>query len=140
MAAELGATEVVPADDRQDARLRSIEPDGFNLVVDATGIPQVLEGAFNYLRPRGTLWIFGVTPRDARISFRPYDVFRKDLTIFGSFAVNRTFQEAIALIQSGLVQVEPLISHTLPLEDFARGFELAQSDPNRMKVQYQIAP
>lgn len=140
LAAELGATEIVPADDRQSAWLRTIEPDGFNLVVDATGIPQVLEGAFNYLRPRGTLWIFGVTPRDAHISFRPYDVFRKDLTIFGSFAVNRTFQEAIALIASGLVQVEPLISHTLPLEDFARGFELAQSDPKRMKVQYQIAP
>jgi threonine dehydrogenase-like Zn-dependent dehydrogenase len=98
----------------------------------------VLEDAFDYLRPRGTLWVFGVTPRDARVSFAPYEVFRKDLTVFGSFAVNRTFQQSIAMIQGSIVKVEPLISHTLPLEDFARGFELAQSDPKRMKVQYQI--
>ena len=68
----------------------------------------------------------------------PYEVFRKDLTIVGSFAVNRTFQASIAMIESGVVKVEPLISHRLPLEEFAKGFELAQADPKRMKVQYQI--
>ena len=140
LAAELGATETVLADDRQEQKIRSIEPGGYNLVVDATGIPHVLERAFDYLRARGTLWVFGVTPNDARVSFSPYEIFRKDLTILGSFAVNRTFQESIAMIQSGRVKVEPLISHTLPLEEFAQGFELAQSDPKRMKVQYQIVP
>lgn len=139
LVAELGATETVLADDKQTQRLGAIEPDGFDLVVDATGIPEVLEAAFGYLRPRGTLWVFGVTPRESRISFMPYEVFRKDLTVIGSFAVNRTFQESIAMIESGMVKVEPLISHTLPLEDFAQGFELAQSDPKRMKVQYRIA-
>jgi len=139
LVAELGATETVLADERQAQRLGAIEPDGFALVVDATGIPEVLEEAFGYLRPRGTLWVFGVTPRESRISFLPYEVFRKDLTIIGSFAVNRTFQESIAMIESGMVKVEPLISHTLPLEDFAQGFELAQFDPKRMKVQYRIA-
>ncbi len=140
LVSELGATETVLADEKQAKRLKSIEPGGFNMVVDATGIPQVLEAAFDYLRPRGTLWVFGVTPRDTRISFMPYEVFRKDLTIVGSFAVNRTFQASIAMIESGMVKVEPLISHRLPLEDFAKGFELAQSDPKRMKVQYQITP
>ncbi len=138
LAAELGASETVLADDHQAKRLRAIEPAGFGLVVDATGIPQVLEAAFDFLRPRGTLWVFGVTPRESRISFAPYEVFRKDLTVIGSFAVNRTFQQSIAMIAGGMVRVEPLISHTLPLEDFARGFELAQTDPNRMKVQYCI--
>jgi D-arabinitol dehydrogenase (NADP+) len=138
LVAELGATETVLADEKQARRLKTIEPNGFNMVVDATGIPKVLEAAFDYLRPRGTLWVFGVTPRNTRISFMPYEVFRKDLTIVGSFAVNRTFQESIAMIESGVVKVEPLISHRLPLEDFAKGLELAQSDPKRMKVQYQI--
>jgi 2-desacetyl-2-hydroxyethyl bacteriochlorophyllide A dehydrogenase len=138
LATELGATETVLVGEKQTKRLKAIEPDGFNMVVDATGIPQVLEAAFDYLRPRGTLWVFGVTPRETRISFMPYEVFRKDLTIVGSFAVNRTFQESIAMIEGGMVKVEPLISHRLPLEDFAKGFELAQSDPKRMKVQYQI--
>jgi len=139
LAEELGATETALADDKLNKRLRDLEPTGFNVVVEATGIPQVLEDSFQYVRPRGTLWVFGVTPRETRICFAPYEVFRKDLSVVGSFAVNRTFQASIALIQGGLVKVKPLISHTLPLEEFARGFELAQSDPRRMKVQYQIA-
>ncbi|MBN1564845.1 MAG: zinc-dependent alcohol dehydrogenase family protein [Anaerolineae bacterium] len=138
LAAELGATETLLADADQTQHLQTIAPRGFDLVVDATGIPQVLEDAFQYVRPRGTVWVFGVTPNDARISIKPYDVFRKDLTIMGSFAVNRTFEASIAMIQGGIVKVEPLISHTLPIEDFARGFELAQTDPARMKVQYHI--
>jgi threonine dehydrogenase-like Zn-dependent dehydrogenase len=70
------------------------------------------------------VWIFGVAPTGAPATFIPYDVFRKDLSIIGSFAVNRTFQESIALIRSGAVRVEPLISHQLPLEHFSEGIEL----------------
>lgn len=140
LAAKLGATDTLLADENQTKRLNAIQPDGFDLVVDATGIPKVLEDAFQYLRVRGTLWVFGVTPRGTQIAFMPYEVFRRDLTIIGSFAVNRTFQASIAMIESGTVKVEPLISHALPLEEFAKGFELAQSDPARMKVQYQITP
>jgi len=82
--------------------------------------------------------LFGVAPHAASAAFIPYDVFRKDLTIIGSFAVNRTFQESIALIQSGAVRVEPLISHQLPLRHFTEGIELAEHDPKRMKVQFAI--
>lgn len=137
-AAEMGATETVPADSQQERRLKAIAPAGYNLVVDATGIPKVLEGAFDFARPRGKIWVFGVTPRGAKAAFIPYDVFRKDLSIIGSFAVNRTFHESIALIQSGAVRVEPLISHRLPLDRFVEGIGLAERDPKRMKVQFAL--
>jgi 2-desacetyl-2-hydroxyethyl bacteriochlorophyllide A dehydrogenase len=133
IAASLGLTPVASGDN-----LRTFAPSGYDIVTDATGVPAVIEQAFAYLRPRGKLWLFGVVPPDQRTSFIPYDVFRKDLTIIGSFAVNRTFSESIALIQSGAIQVEPLISHRLPLADFSRGFEVAEHDPQRMKVQFEI--
>jgi 2-desacetyl-2-hydroxyethyl bacteriochlorophyllide A dehydrogenase len=139
MAAELGATEAVLADDQQARRLKALAPAGYDVVVEATGIPAVLEQSFDYVRPRGKLWVFGVCPRDARATFVPYDVFRKDMSIIGSFAVSRTFQESIALIQGGAVRVEPLVSHQLPLDDFAKGLELAEHDPKRMKVQITTA-
>jgi 2-desacetyl-2-hydroxyethyl bacteriochlorophyllide A dehydrogenase len=138
-AANLGASDTVLADSQQEKRLKAIAPQGFDIVADATGIIGVLEGSFEYARPRGKVWVFGVTPRGARASFVPYDVFRKDLTIIGSFAVNRTFQESIALIQSGAIKVEPLISHRLPLAQFTEGLELAERDPKRMKVQFALS-
>ncbi len=138
LAADLGATDVVPLDGQQEKRLKAIAPLGYDLVVDATGKPEVIEQAIAFARPRGKIWVFGVAPRGARASFVPYDVFRKDLSIIGSFAVNRTFQESIALIQGGAVRVEPLISHSLPLRDVGKGLEIAERDPGRMKVQFGL--
>lgn len=135
-AAALGVTEAVLADERQEARLRALAPLGYDLVVDATGVPRVVEEAFHYARPRGKIWLFGVCPRGATASFSPYEVFRKDLTIYGSFAVCRTFLQSIALLESGAVQVEPLISHRVPLARFAEGLDLAWRAPDRMKVQF----
>lgn len=136
LAAQLGATETVVADERQNAALASIEPEGFAIVVDATGIPGVLEGAFAYAQPRGKIWVFGVTPRGTYVKFPSYEVFRRDLKIIGSFAVNRTFPQSIALIRSGAVQVEPLISHQLALDDFRHGLDIAEHDPKRVKVHF----
>lgn len=136
LAAQLGANEVVHADDT--ARLHMLAPDGFDIVTDATGIPTVIEGLVNYARPRAKLWIFGVAPVGTRVSFPPYEVFRKDLKIIGSFAVNRTFPQSITLIKHGAVKVEPLISHQMPLDAFAEGMRVAQEDPERMKVQFTV--
>jgi len=138
LAEQLGATESVIADERQNKMLASLEPDGFDIVVDATGIPSVLESAFSYAKPRGKIWVFGVTPQGSRVSFPSYEVFRRDLKIIGSFAVNRTFPQSIALIKSGRVQVEPLISHQLTLDEFCHGLDIAQHDPKRLKVHFNL--
>jgi D-arabinitol dehydrogenase (NADP+) len=138
MAAQLGAAATAVADNVLPSRLKSDAPDGFDIVVDATGIPAVLAGTFAYVKPRGKIWVFGVTPTGTYVPFPAYEVFRRDLKIIGSFAVNRTFPQSIALIRSGAVQVEPLISHRLPLDDFGHGLELAEQDPHRMKVQFNL--
>lgn len=138
MASQLGATETVVADEHQAARLKALEPRGYDIVVDATGIPAVLEGTFAYAKPRGKIWVFGVTPVGTYVKFPAYDVFRMDLKIIGSFAVNRTFPQSIALIQSGAIKVEPLISHQIPLDDFNQGMDIAARDPKRVKVHFNI--
>jgi 2-desacetyl-2-hydroxyethyl bacteriochlorophyllide A dehydrogenase len=138
LAQQVGVTYGVMGGDGQAARLKTIVPDGFDIVADATGIPAVLAGAFDYVKPRGKVWVFGVTPQGSSVPFPSYEVFRRDLTIIGSFAVNRTFPQAITLIQSGAIQVEPLISHRLGLDEFARGLDLAQNDPKRMKVHFNL--
>lgn len=138
LAKKLGAHHVLQADGLSPEQTRDIAPDGFEVVTDATGVPKVIESLPAYARPAGTLWIFGVAPESATASFKPYDIFRRDLRIIGSFAINKTFQEAIALIRGGAVELEPLVSHTIPLSDFTEGLHLAEHDPERMKVQFAI--
>ena len=129
LAARLGATLAVAAGDGQDETLRAAAPYGFSIVIDATGSPRVIEGAFRYLKPRGQYLQFGVAPKDAEVRIRPYDIFKNDWTILGSFALCYTFQPAIAWLTGGVVDVNPLVSHTLPLDEFPRG--LAEFEAGR---------
>ena len=133
---KLGATQIINAAELNAKTFKDIAPHGFDIVADATGVVSVIEQTFAYVKPGGKIWIFGVANSDAFAKFSPYDVFRRDLKIIGSFALNKTFPESIAMIGSGAVKVEPLISHQLGLEQFAEGLELAAKSPTRMKVQF----
>ena len=134
---ELGVTHAVLADDLPK-NAKAFAPHGYDVVADATGAPPVIQQTAGYARPRGKIWIFGVAPDKAMVQFSPYEVFRKDLSIIGSFAVNRTFHESIMMIRSGKINLQPLVSHQLPIEEFQEGLRLAQEDPRRMKVQYAL--
>ncbi len=138
LAAQLGANATVLADGLTSEALRDYAPYGFDIVADATGVPSVIESTFAHIKPGGKVWVFGVTAAEARVPFSPFEVFRKDLKIIGSFALNKTFHEAIALVQGGGVKLAPLISHQLPLRDFEQGMTFAARDPNRMKVQFAL--
>lgn len=122
LAAQMGATTTVAVGPDQEQTLRDLAPYGFAIVIDATGVPAVIERAFDFLKPRGQFLQFGVTPMDATVDLSPYKIFRYDWTIIGSFALCYTFEPTIAWLANGVIDVSPLISHTLPLTDFPTAF------------------
>jgi D-arabinitol dehydrogenase (NADP+) len=136
LAGTLGATTTVAAGPSADPALREASPLGFDVVIDCTGVPSVVEHTFTHVRNNGKLLFFGVNPPDARISISPYEVYRRDLQIFGSFALRFTFQDALALLESGTVDVKPLLSERLPIDRFAEALGLAGSG-EALKVQIQ---
>jgi len=118
LAQQLGASTVLAPGSELKEQLTTLSPHGYGVVVDATGAPPVIEQGFDYLRPRGQYLMFGVAPMTAKINLRPYAVFRNDWQIIGSFALCYTFQQAIAWLEKGVVDVRPLVSHTAPLAEF----------------------
>jgi 2-desacetyl-2-hydroxyethyl bacteriochlorophyllide A dehydrogenase len=135
LAAELGADVTVLGDDDAPDALREHALYGYDLVIDATGVPQVAASAFDYVTRGGKVLLFGVCPEDATFPFSPFDLYRRDIAVYGSFALNKTFAPAIELLRAGAVRVAPLISHRFPLEAFPQALELAQarSEPT-MKI------
>lgn len=123
IADRFGATQTLIANGHQDEQLKDLAPYGYDIVIDATGVPAVIENAFQHLKARGQFLQFGVTPIDAKIQVSPYDIFHKDWTILGSFAVCYTTLPAIAWLENGVIDVEPLVSHTIPLSEFGSGFK-----------------
>ncbi|MGQ9630672.1 MAG: zinc-dependent alcohol dehydrogenase family protein [bacterium] len=134
IAEDLGASATIAADGNMEKNLKDLAPLGFDVVVDATGVPKVVEGMFQYVKRTGKLLFFGVCPKDAKISLKPFDVYSKDLEIYGTFALCYTFYPAIELLENGAINVKPLLSHKIPIEDFPRAFDLMRSGDS-LKVQ-----
>ena len=59
----------------------------------------------------------------------------KELDLRGSFRFHEEFAIAVRLMQGGLIDVGPLITHTLPLADALKAFELASDKGQSMKTQ-----
>ena len=123
LSGQLGAAHTVAVGSEQTEALREIAPYGFDIVIDATGVPAVIERAFDFLKPRGQYLQFGVTPMGATVRIEPYKVFKNDWTIIGSFAVNYSFQPAIDWLANNVIDVTPLVSHTVSMTQFADVFD-----------------
>jgi threonine dehydrogenase-like Zn-dependent dehydrogenase len=136
LAQTLGAHHTVAAGPDAGEALRTISPLGFDVVIDCTGLPTVVEHMFSHARKNGKLLFFGVNPPEAKIALSPYDVYQKDLEILGSFALRYTFHDAYALLQSAAIDVQPLLSDRFPIERFPEALALAGSG-DAFKVQIQ---
>jgi 2-desacetyl-2-hydroxyethyl bacteriochlorophyllide A dehydrogenase len=134
IASELGADQVLLADDNLPDVLRRSGP--FDLVIDATGVPKVVQSLFDYVVPGGKMLLFGVCPPDATLPLSPFQVFRREVKIFGSFSLGGApdFSEAIGLMQACRINVRPILTHRYPLEGFSDALAKMQRSVDSAKI------
>ena len=111
---------------RVASSFEDLPEDGFDVVVDATGVPAVMEKTLAFARSGGRVLLFGVPPRTSRISFDAFTIFRKGLTILSSYTSVRNSIQAVRLLESGRIDVSSLVSHEMPLTGFRQGIELIE--------------
>jgi len=138
LAKQMGASVAVPAGADQFQALKELAPNGFNIVIDATGVPAVIESAFDYLAPRGQYLQFGVTDTKAQVKINPYKFFQNDWIMLGSFAVCYSFKPAIDFLSHGVIDIDPLVSHTVQLTEFIDMFDKFGKGET-LKVHVQIS-
>ena len=113
----------------------SLPSDRFDIVIDATGAPPMLSQAIRMARPGGRVLMFGVSPQGKAATIEPFQVFRKGLSIFASYTSRRNSLQALALIGSGKVRVDDLVSHRMPLDSLEAGIrKIEDRGENAMKV------
>lgn len=122
--ARAGGADRVVLLDRADpaaslAELRSESPDGFDVVVDATGAVAVLDQTIALTRTGGTVFVYGMTAEAAGWTVPPYEIFRRELTIKGSFAQQFSFDRAVDHLRSGRIDPTGFITHRFALADYA---------------------
>ena len=107
---------------------------GYDLVVDATGAAPVAEALPALTRNGGTAVFYGVTDEADRVSVSPYDIFRRELTIRGSFAEVSSFPAAISALRAGRARTDGMITHRFGLDDYGEALDVLRSDRSAHKV------
>jgi len=108
--------------DARDPAQQDAAP-GLDVVFEASGSPAGIGRAIHALRPRGTLLVVGFFPEPPPVPLA--QVLLKELELRGSRVyAPGDFPAALRLLEKGTVQVEPLISHILPLTRIAEALKL----------------
>ena len=62
----------------------------------------------------------------------------KELTLKGSFRFHAEFFSAVKMMQAGLLDVTPLLTHSLPMAQAVESFDLAGNRDQAIKVQLTL--
>jgi D-arabinitol dehydrogenase (NADP+) len=85
-------------------------------------------------RDGGTVLIYGMADEKAVLPLHPYEVFRRELTVKGSFAQTHCFDRSLAVMRSGRVRTEGIVTHEFRLSDYDSALEALRSDASCMKA------
>lgn len=109
----------------QEDELRDISgKDGFvDVVIDCAGTAASTKHAINAVRACGRILLYGVYEH-AIDNFDLNRVVLKDLVLFGSQSDRTGWEDVIALVTSGTLNLKALITHTFSLEDGSRAYDL----------------
>ena len=109
----------------------------FDVAFECSAAEPALRGAIATVRPRGTIVQVGVT---GDITLPLNALVGKELQLVGTQRFDSEFAQAVELIASRRIDVRPIISHTLPLDQAAGAFELARDRSVACKVQLSFLP
>ena len=118
IALELGADLTVDPvnEDYINSVSEFIGEDGADVVIECVGNNRAVQSAFDLSKKGATVLLFSVPKVDAEFGLKLFDVFKKELTIKGSFVNPETHSRAVKLINSGKLDLMPIITHRFPVE------------------------
>ena len=120
---DVGADAVVHPEALAERR-DELHGDGADIVVDAVGTQ--FGTAVEHAALGGRIVLFGQNQM-ARPPVHQYTITERSLTILGSYITAFTFPTAIRLVESGTLNLEPIVTHMLPLERLTDGLDLLRA-------------
>ena len=102
---------------------------GVEVVITANPVPMTQVQAVNMAKKGGRIILFGgLPPKDSKPGIDTNIVHYRGLQLIGTsiFSPKHNYQ-ALDLLKKGKIPGEKLVTHRLPLKDFKKGVELAES-------------
>jgi threonine 3-dehydrogenase len=94
-----------------------------DIVLDFTGSSSALEDSFWFVRDGGQIVVTGLSPSILELNL--VSLVRKEVQIKGSYGYTcEEVKQVMKMVDRGQVELDPIITHRLPLEDVNKGFDL----------------
>lgn len=108
---------------------------GADIIVDAVGV--LLGASIPLVKKGGHILVFGLNTA-AEITLKPAQIVMNEIQIHGTYIAKGTFPMATKILEKGLLPIEKIVTHRLPIQEFPRGLELMKSGEGS-KVIIEIA-
>jgi threonine 3-dehydrogenase len=128
LAEKMGAGAVVNVDETSDTAawfLAQNEGFGFDVVFEMSGSPRAIADSFLIARNGGRVILFGIPSRPVEIDVAEALIFKNlNVLALNGRKIFETWYRTRWLLESGVVDVRPLITKELPLEEYETAFAL----------------
>ncbi len=131
LASKVGADRIATHADELD------RPQGWEVVIDASGSVGAMQDGLRRVRPGGTFLIFGVAAQNATATFSPFRVYRDEIRIIGSMAILHSFERARDVMGAGIIDGDSLITHRVSLDDYPKAIAAFRRGEG---LKFQITP
>lgn len=114
--------------DNLEKEISELTEFGADKIIEASGKPEVWQQCIKLVRPGGLINFFGGCPQDSEINIPTFDLHYKEITLTGSFHHSPKYiQQALTILQSNLIDVDSLITHSMPLGQLESALKLMQN-------------
>ncbi len=137
LAEKLGAHEIVDAGTEDVAkRVRQLtDGHGADVVVEAIGLPETWEQALHLVSKGGTVLEFGGCPPKTQMSVDTEMLHYGEVTVCGVFHTTPLhFRKALNLIGSRVIDVKPLITKKMRLEEINKALRILSTTKSEIKI------
>lgn len=125
-ALKCGATRVVNPKTENLKEICLAETEGLGVTHCIEAVGQLLPTAIDVIRPGGKVLMFG-HDETAMPPVRLAEIVRKEAQIFGGFLGKYYFEKTARIIESGLLPLDEIVTHTFPLSRYEEALELLRA-------------
>lgn len=133
----LGADETINAGkENVEEKIRQLTGGyGADVVIEAIGSPATWEQALKLVRKGGKVLEFGGCPPGTEIRLNTEKLHYGEITVLGTFHTTPMhFRKALNLIASKTIDVNPLITRRMKLDEIKEAFQILATSKNEIKI------
>jgi len=108
---------------------------GADVAIEAIGLPATWQQALRLTRKGGVVLEFGGCPPETEVKVNTEMLHYGELTVMGTFhATPLHFREALNLIATRTIDVRPLVTRKMKLDNINEAFEILSTSRNEIKI------